>query len=58
MIIYSENAGKVTEEGAFPCVVCRKGVRSNSMFCQFWWFRLHKICGIRGKLKEDSKVRF
>ena len=58
MIKYSENAGKVTEEGEFHCVVCRKGLGSNSILCQFWWLRLHKRCGIRSKLKEDSKVRF
>ena len=29
-----ENAGKVTEEGKFHCVVCKKIVSSNSILCQ------------------------
>ena len=58
MIISSENAGKVTTQGKFPCAVCRKGLGSNSIlstFCRCW---LHKRCsGIRDKLKEDSKYK-
>ena len=43
-----ENAGKVTIEGKFPCAVCRKGIGSNSILCQFCKCRVHKRCsGIR-----------
>ena len=34
-MIISENVGKVTREGKFPSAVCRKGVGSNSILCQF-----------------------
>ena len=52
MMITSENVGKVTIEGNFPCAVCRKGVGSNSIHCQFCRCWVHKRChGVRGKLK-------
>ena len=52
MIISSHNSGKVTEERKFIFVVCREGVGSNSIFCQFCWCWVHKIfVDIRGKLK-------
>ena len=35
MIISSENGGKVTIEGTFLCAVCRKGIGSNFIICQF-----------------------
>ena len=55
-ITSSENAEKVTEEGKFPCVVCRKDVGSNSILCQFCRCWLGNKCSdIRGKLKENSK---
>ena len=58
MMISSEDAGKVTEKGKLPSVVYRKGVGSNSIFCQFCRCWVHKICSsIRGKLKENSKVK-
>ena len=31
MVTSGENARKVTEQCKFPCVVCKKGVDSNSM---------------------------
>ena len=34
MMISCENAGKVTVEGKFLCVFCRKGLGSNSILCQ------------------------
>ena len=34
MMTSSENAGKATIEGKFPCVVCRNGAGSNSLLCQ------------------------
>ena len=48
MVISSENAAKVTEEGKFPCAAYRRGGGSNSTLCS----------GIRGKLKEDGKFKF
>ena len=35
IIIISENAEKVTIEGKIPCAVCKKGVGSNFILCQF-----------------------
>ena len=32
--ICSENAGKVSKEGKFPCAVCRKRVDCNLILCQ------------------------
>ena len=57
MMSSDDNAGKVTEEGKFPCVVCRKIVGSNSILCQFCrcWVNMKHSC-IRGKLKENSKL--
>ena len=53
MIINSENAGKVTVEGKFRCVVCRKGVGSNFIFCQFFRSWVHKrFSDIRFKRKK------
>ena len=50
-MISSENSGKVTIEGKFPCAVFRKGV--GSLQCCG-----HKKCsGIRGELKEDNKFK-
>ena len=34
-MVSSENAGKVTTEGKFPCAVCRKGTGSNSTPANF-----------------------
>ena len=49
---------KVTEGGKFPCDVCRNGVGSNSILCQFCRCWVHKrYSGIGGKLKEDSKSK-
>ena len=58
MMISNENVGKITIEGKFPCIICRKRVSSNSIFCQLcrWW--MHKRCsGFEGKLKVDSKFK-
>ena len=56
MMISSENVGKVTMEGNFPWLLV-KGVGSNSILNQFCMCCLHERCsGIRGKLKEDSKI--
>lgn len=58
MIISSHNSGKVTEERKFIFVVCREGVGSNSIFCQFCWCWVRKIfVDIRGKLKQVNKFK-
>ena len=57
-IISSENVGKATEEGKFPCAVSRKGEDSNSILYQFCRCWLHKGCSrIRVNLKEGSKLK-
>ena len=41
IMISSENAGKVTEEGKFHCPVCRKGLSNNSILCHlkmYWYY--------------------
>ena len=53
MMISSENSGSLTEKAKFLFVVCREGVGSNSVICQFYSCWVQKKCGIRGKLKED-----
>ena len=59
MMIRSKNAVKVTIDGKFPCAVCRKGVGSNFILCQFCRCWLHKRCsGFKGKLKDDSKFEY
>ena len=57
-MISSENDGKITEHLRFPWAVCRKGVGSNSIlyhFCRSWVH--NRYSGIKGKLKDDSKVQ-
>ena len=50
----SENAVKVTEEDKLPGAVCRKGVGSNSIPCQFCRCLVSNRCsGIRSNLKEN-----
>ena len=44
MMICREDGRKVTEEGKFLLVICRKGIGSNSnpfQFCRCW---IHKRC--------------
>ena len=54
--VTSENAEKTSEEGNFPCAVCRKVGGSNSILCQsnlcqFWvkWSSGLISCGRIGK---------
>lgn len=50
----SENAVKVTEEDKLPGAVCRKGVGSNSIPCQFCRCLVSNRCsGIRSNLREN-----
>ena len=57
-IMISENAGKATTEGKFPCAVCRKVLGKNFILCQVFRCWVDKrFSGIRVKLKEDSKIK-
>ena len=38
----SEDAGKFAEVDKFPCAVCRKGVGSTFILCQFYSYWVHK----------------
>ena len=52
MMSSSGNAGKVTVEEKSPFALYRKGLGSNSIFCQFCRCWMHKrYSGIKGKLK-------
>ena len=44
--------------GKYPCALCRKGVRKNSIFCSGCLFWVHKECSdIPGRLAEDPAFR-
>ena len=44
--------------GKYPCGICKKGVRSNSIKCSGCKKWIHKKCsGIKGALKEGSNYR-
>jgi Reverse transcriptase (RNA-dependent DNA polymerase) len=48
-----EGGGKVRPSGKFPCGVCNKGVRGNSIQCMGCKRWVHKGCSkIRGRLRE------
>ena len=53
----TRNYGKIIEEGKFPSAVCRKGVGSNSILCQFcrWWDR-KRCSGIKENWKRISSL--
>ena len=55
----SENGERLQWKAGF-CAVCRKGVGSNSILCQFFrcWVLKRDNSGIRGKLKEDNKFKY
>lgn len=53
MMISTENAGKITEERKFSCVVCREGLGSNFRFAGAMC--IWDAAALRGKLKEDSQ---
>ena len=49
MMVISDNARQVTEEGKFSCAVCRKDID------RCW---VHKrYSNVKGTLKEDSKCK-
>ena len=44
------------DSGKYLCVVCSKGVGSNSIFCEGYQHWIHRrCCNIRGRLKEDAE---
>ena len=46
------------DSGKYLCGVCRKGVGSNSIFCEGCQHWIHRRrCNIRGRLKEDAEFR-
>ena len=50
------NSMPLSDSGKWPCGVCRKGVRSNSVFCVQCKKWVHKKCsGVKGKLVEGVK---
>ena len=54
VMISSSEARSGFEFGRWPCGVCRKGVGSNSIFCQSCKHWVHRKCsGISGKLRAD-----
>ena len=56
--IMIKNLHSLKDSGKHPCGVCRKGVGSNSVFCDGCQSWMHKKCsGSKGRLKADSKYR-
>ena len=54
VMISSSEVRSGFEVGRWPCGVCRKGVGSNSIFCQCCKHWIHRKCsGISGKLRAD-----
>ena len=54
VMISSSEVRSGFEVGRWPCGVCRKGVGSNSIFCQSCKHWVHRKCsGISGKLRAD-----
>ena len=47
---------QLQNSGKYPCAVCRRGVRSNSIRCSQCKFWVHKkCCGIVGRLSADPE---
>lgn len=58
VLISGKNLESLTNSGKHPCSVCRKGVGSNSIFCEGCQFWVHNKCsGIKAKLKADPSYR-
>ena len=58
MILGSWDLRTMQISGRYPCVVCTKDVRKNSIFCSKYLFWVHKKCSdIPGRLLEDSDFR-
>ena len=58
VMICGNNLGTLTDSGNFPCGVCRKGVGSNSIYCEGCSYWVHKKCsGIAGVLVPNPAYR-
>ena len=58
VVICGNNLGTLTDSGNFPCGVCRKGVGSNSIYCEGCSCWVHKKCsGIAGVLVPNPAYR-
>ena len=56
IMICSKNHHLLKDSGKHPCGVCRKGVGSNSIYCDGCQSRIHKkFSGFKGRLKADPK---
>ena len=58
IMICGKNLHSLKDSGKHPCGVCRKGVGSDSIFCNECQSWIHKKCsGFKGRLKADPKFR-
>ena len=58
IMICGKNLHSFKDSGKHSCGVCRKGVGSNSMFCDGCQSWIHKKCSaFKGKLKADPMRR-
>ena len=53
-MVSGEGLDVLEDEGDYPCAVCRKGVRDNSIRCPICVHWVHHKCSlIKGRIKED-----
>ena len=58
ILVSAHNAPKPVDGSKFPCGVCNKGVRINSIKCHVCGFWVHKRCSnIKGPLKADPDFK-
>ena len=58
LMISGRDLHTLQSSGKYPCAVCRKGVRKNSIFCSGCLFWVHKKCSnIPSRLVEDPDFR-
>ena len=58
LMFCSDGTNTLKDSGKFPCAVCRSGVGSNSIYCNFCDHWVHKKCsGIVKKLKPDPSYK-
>ena len=58
IMICGKNLHSLKDSEKHPCGVCRKGVGSNSIFCDGCQSCIHKKCsGFKGRLKADPNYR-
>ena len=58
IVISGINLHILQTSGKYPCIVCRKGVGKNSIFCSGCSFWVHKkYSDIPGRLVEDPDFR-